>query len=54
MKNIKNYIEAKNNIQNTAFTVMLMAEIDLIDLPNFIREVAQDIEDEINRQLKEQ
>jgi len=50
MEKLKNYIEAKNNLAQTAFLVMNMAKIDILELPRFIREVADDIEEEIKKQ----
>ena len=50
MKNIKDYLEAKNTLQQTAFLVMKMAGVDILDLPRFIREVADDIEEKIEEE----
>lgn len=50
MKINKDYIEAKIVLQNSAFGCARLADIDIEDLPQFIREVADDIEREIEKQ----
>lgn len=50
MEKHKKFIEAKINLQQSAFVCSQLAEIDIEDLPEFIREVAQDIENEIKKQ----
>lgn len=53
MEKHKNFIEAKINLQQSAFICAQYAEIDIEDLPEFIREVARDIEEEIKKQADE-